>query len=100
MKRLVVFGKNKKATAIVYFILRFSESAPLGRIAFAASNGKSGMLQIAWLLQKLGWRYMYYVGGSFYADDEFQPTIYLYGNRVCGAEYQTAKYLLTFDAKQ
>ncbi len=71
-----------------------------GRIAFAASNGKSGMLQIAWLLQKLGWRYMYYVGGSFYADDEFQPTIYLYGNRVCGAEYQTAKYLLTFDAKQ
>ena len=58
------------------------------------------MLQIAWLLQKLGWRYMYYVGGSFYADDEFQPTIYLYGNRVCGAEYQTAKYLLTFDAKQ
>ena len=48
-----------------------------GRIALAASNGKSGMLQIAWLLHKLGWRYMYYLGGSFYADDEFQPSICL-----------------------
>lgn len=70
-----------------------------GRIALASSNGKSGMLQIAWLLQKLGWRYMYYVGGSFYADDEFQPSISLNGHLVCGVEHQVAKYLLVFDAK-
>lgn len=70
-----------------------------GRIALASSNGKSGMLQIAWLLQKLGWRYIYYVGGSFYADDEFQPSICLNGHLVCGVEHQVAKYLLVFDAK-
>ena len=70
-----------------------------GRIALAASNGKSGMLQIAWLLHKLGWRYMYYLGGSFYADDEFQPSICLNGQLVCGTEHQVAKYLLVFNAK-
>lgn len=70
-----------------------------GRIALACSNGKSGMLQIAWLLQKLGWRYMYYVGGSFYADEEFQPSICLNGHLVCGVEHQAAKYLMVFDAK-
>ena len=55
--------------------------------------------QAAWVLEKLGWKEVFYVGGSFYLANDFIPTLYVNGKLVAGDPIQQAQYCVAIDVK-
>lgn len=71
------------------------------KIGLAVSTGVKALntIQGAYILEKLGWKYVMYLGGSQGGAESFEPTIYIKGQKIAGQEAQAAKYCVTFDAK-
>lgn len=55
--------------------------------------------QAAWVLEKLGWKEVFYVGGNYYMANDFVPTLCVNGKLVVGDMNQQAQYCVAIDAK-
>lgn len=62
------------------------------------SDGMS-TCQAAWVLEKLGWKDVFYVGGNYYMANDFIPTLCVNGKLVVGDMNQQAQYCIAIDAK-
>lgn len=55
--------------------------------------------QAAWLLNKMGWKDVFFVGGSYWMDNEFQTTLCIDGKLVDGNKDQVSQYCIVIDLK-
>lgn len=62
------------------------------------STGLS-ICQAAWILNKLGWKDVFYIGGSYYKANDFQTTLCVNGKLASGNQDQQSQYCIAIDVK-
>lgn len=69
------------------------------KIGMAVISHGMSIPQAAWLLNKLGWKDVFFVGGSYWQDNDFQPVLYIDGKLVAGNQGQVSQYCIAIDIK-
>ena len=69
------------------------------KIGVATISDGFGTCQGAWVLEKLGWKDVLYLGGSYWMESDYVPTLYIGGKLAAGRADQRAKYCIAIDAK-
>lgn len=63
------------------------------------STNSLGICQAGWILEKLGWRDVFYVAGSHYNANEFITSLRVNGKIVAGSATQQTQYCIAIDVK-
>ena len=69
------------------------------KIGLAVISHGLSIPQCAWLLNRLGWKDVFFVGGSYWMDGNFQPVLYIDGKLVAGNGGQESQYCIAIDIK-